>query len=508
MNAGTDDGAYVPRRKRRRADLSSSSATVSQDSHSIGRSTHEASAQQEASWVRQERGIVVEGEHPIPSPIRSFDELELSRDAMSALQSRGVTAPSAVQAQALPCMLQGRDVVALAPTGSGKTLCYILPMFKLLQRLHQHAGPALWKDPSMASTPTAPRALVVVPTRELVDQVVQDLTAFFPGRTPSPVVGVYGGIAVTEQLSQLQQRASDPMVLVATPGRLLHLALRHGATLSLGQVSLLAVDEVDRVLEAPEMEMQLREILQLANNAGRQTLLCSATLPVFLPRLARSAVLRPVTIHVDVANMPSQYPSTWSTGTKDPSTVRLALSESSDVAHDVQFMHPAKKSTRLLGVLRATKQPPVLVFCNTRSSVERVARLLQDEQFHVAPLHGGQSQGYRIQALRAFRAGYVDVLVATDMVSRGLDFPGVETAVLFDIPNTIEDYMHRCGRVGRRQTGDDTGGSGAAGKVTSFLTRECAIAAELKQVLLAARQPVPRELNTPRLFHRVDTLVD
>uniref|UniRef100_A0AAV1V141 RNA helicase n=1 Tax=Peronospora matthiolae TaxID=2874970 RepID=A0AAV1V141_9STRA len=504
MDAGNGGGAYIPRRKRRRAGLSSS-AIGSQANCSIGSLIDEASAEQEASWVRQEQGIVVEGDHPIPPPILSFDELALSPDAISVLRSRGVTTPSAVQAQALPCIFQGRDVVALAPTGSGKTLCYILPLFNLLQRLHQQAGPALGTNSSMVLMPTAPCALVIVPTRELVDQVVQDLAAFFPRRTTPPVVGVCGGIAVVEQLSLLQQRGSDVTVLVATPGRLLHLAQRHGVTLSLGQMSLLVVDEVDRVLETPEMEIQLREILQLANSAGRQTLLCSATLPVFLPRLARSAVLRPVTIYVDVANIPSQTPSTLSSGTKESSAVRLAHSTTSKVVHDVQFMRAATKQARLLGVLRATKQPPVLVFCNTRSSVECVTRLLQDEQFHVAPLHGGQSQGYRTQALRAFRAGYVDVLVATDVASRGLDFPDVGTAVLFDIPNTIEDYMHRCGRVGRH-TKDGPGGSDAAGKVTSFLTRECTIAMELKQVLLAARQSVPRELNMPRIFQPVDTL--
>ncbi|KAG4064300.1 hypothetical protein PC123_g928 [Phytophthora cactorum] len=482
------DGAYIPRRKRRRTEPPTASTAIEDHQH-IAISTYEASTTQETSWLRQERGIAVEGEDPIPPPTRSFSEISLSSGAISVLQSRGVTTPSAIQAQVLPCVFQGRDVVALAPTGSGKTLCYILPMVELLLRLLSEAAPHF---PTVHMMPASPCALAMVPTRELVDQVVQDLATFFLNSTNPPVVGICGGVAVDDQLAELRQHANSPIAIVATPGRLLHLVQCHGATLSLGQISLLVVDEVDRVLDVPEMETQLREVLQLTNAVGRQTLLLSATLPVFLPRLARSAVLRPVTIRVDEANMATQAPFTLS-NQASPVTM-LALSTTSNVVHDVQFIRPAEKPSRLLRVLRATKQPPVLVFCNSRSSVERVARLLRNEQFHVAPLHGGQSQGYRTRALRAFRAGYVDVLVATDLASRGLDLPGVEHVVLFDMPHTIEDYVHRCGRTGRHP-GGDVGASGVSGKATSFLTRECAIAMELKQVLRAARQPLPRELE-------------
>ncbi|KAG3104609.1 hypothetical protein PC121_g652 [Phytophthora cactorum] len=488
------DGAYIPRRKRRRTEPPTASTAIEDHQH-IAISTYEASTTQETSWLRQERGIAVEGEDPIPPPTRSFSEISLSSGAISVLQSRGVTTPSAIQAQVLPCVFQGRDVVALAPTGSGKTLCYILPMVELLLRLLSEAAPHF---PTVHMMPASPCALAMVPTRELVDQVVQDLATFFLNATNPPVVGICGGVAVDDQLAELRQHANSPIAIVATPGRLLHLVQCHGATLSLGQISLLVVDEVDRVLDVPEMETQLREVLQLTNAVGRQTLLLSATLPVFLPRLARSAVLRPVTIRVDEANMATQAPFTLS-NQASPVTM-LALSTTSNVVHDVQFIRPAEKPSRLLRVLRATKQPPVLVFCNSRSSVERVARLLRNEQFHVAPLHGGQSQGYRTRALRAFRAGYVDVLVATDLASRGLDLPGVEHVVLFDMPHTIEDYVHRCGRTGRHP-GGDVGASGVSGKATSFLTRECAIAMELKQVLRAARQPLPRELEVPRIFH-------
>ncbi|KAF1777163.1 P-loop containing nucleoside triphosphate hydrolase [Phytophthora cactorum] len=465
-------------------------STAIEDHQHIAISTYEASTTQETSWLRQERGIAVEGEDPIPPPTRSFSEISLSSDAISVLQSRGVTTPSAIQAQALPCVFQGRDVVALAPTGSGKTLCYILPMVELLLRLLSEAAPHF---PTVHMMPASPCALAMVPTRELVDQVVQDLAAFFHNSTNPPVVGICGGVAVDDQLAELRQHANSPIAIVATPGRLLHLVQRHGATLSLGQISLLVVDEVDRV------DGNAATRGSTAYKRCRSTdivAVCYASR--LLPRLARSAVLRPVTIRVDEANMATQAPFALS-NQASPVTM-LALSTTSNVVHDVQFIRPAEKPSRLLRVLRATKQPPVLVFCNSRSSVERVARLLRNEQFHVAPLHGGQSQGYRTRALRAFRAGYVDVLVATDLASRGLDLPGVEHVVLFDMPHTIEDYVHRCGRTGRHP-GGDFGASGVSGKATSFLTRECAIAMELKQVLRAARQPLPRELEVPRIFH-------
>ncbi|ETI31151.1 hypothetical protein F441_21748 [Phytophthora nicotianae CJ01A1] len=495
------EGAYNPRRKRRRTEPPAASIKI-EHHQPIASSTYEASAKQEVSWFRQERGIAVEGEDPIPPPIRSFSELLLSPDVISLLQSRGVTTPSSVQSQALPCVFQGRDVVALAPTGSGKSLCYILPTVRLLQGLLRQTVLGFDHYSPMSVIPTSPCALVMVPTRELVDQVVQDLAAFFPSSTSPPVVGICGGVAVDDQLAELRQHATSPVAMVATPGRLLHLVQCHAATLSLRRISLLVVDEVDRVLDALDMETQLREILQITNSSGRQTLLLSATLPVFLPRLARSAVLRPVTIRVEEANMATQAPCPLSNqATSATPMTMLALSTTSTVVHDVQFMRLAEKPFRLFRVLRATKHPPVLIFCNSRSSVERVARLLRYEQFHVAPLHAGQSQGYRTRALRAFRAGYVDVLVATDLASRGLDLPGVKHVVLFDMPSTIEDYVHRCGRTGRHPGGDFEV-SGASGKVTSFLTRECAIAMELKQVLSAARQPLPRELEVPKKFHQ------
>lgn len=392
--------------------------------------------------------------------------------------------------QAVPSVLSGRDVIGLASTGSGKSLCFILPLLALLSQQQQQASHSRYAT-------AAPLGLIVVPTRELMEQIFHELSYFVS--TPSPhlpprststsdepqlilrgdaftVLGVCGGIPLQHQVAQLQQHNQSKIdVVVATPGRLLHLIDK--GSLSLQQLRYLVMDEVDRMLDV-EMEPQLRQILHLANTVGRQTLLWSATMPHFLDRLARSAVLNPITIRVGM-------------GASHSGKTPLQITQ------QVLFMRFAEKKARLLQVLRQISQPPVLVFCNSHESVDFVTRLLASEQFHVASLHGDKSQSYRFQVIQAFREGYVDVLVATDLASRGLDFADVEHVVIFDMPHTIEDYVHRCGRTGRRRSTD---GDLVRGKVTAFLTIECSIAKELKQLLQETRQPVPHELEMPSRF--------
>lgn len=413
-----------------------------------------------------------------------------------------------MQAQTIPCVLSGRDVVALAATGSGKTLSYVLPMLVLTARRQHLRAFQQW-----SAAVAAPFALVLVPTRELMSQVLHELLSFpvLPAPStphhplqgipppselrPIPAVGICGGVPVHQQAAWLQTLAHELAAVVATPGRLLHLLDLQA--LDLRRVGYLVLDEVDRMLET-EMEHQLRQILlRCSTDTGgqRQTLLFSATMPYFLDRIVRSAVVNAVTIRVGMGSQ--------GTGAVASASVvrRREAAAVEGIEQRVLFMRFAEKKTKLLEVLRGISRPPVLVFCNSHNSVDFVTRLLQSEQFHVASLHGEQTQAYRFQALEAFREGFVDVLVATDLVSRGLDFRDVDHVVIFDMPHTIEDYVHRCGRTGRRREDDGAGGERrVGGTVTAFLTIECAIASELKKMLEEAKQLVPRELELPSRF--------
>ncbi|TYZ59180.1 hypothetical protein PybrP1_007113 [[Pythium] brassicae (nom. inval.)] len=445
-------------------------------------------AEQQAIWTRLEHGISADASPP--APVESFERMGLPLDVLRVLQTRGIATPTAIQLQAIPAVLSGRDVIGLAATGSGKSLCFLLPLLALLARERQHA------QQGASQYPAAPTGLLVAPTRELMEQLLHELGHFVAreaadsGTEPPQwllrgaafsVLGACGGVSLQHQVTLIRQCVRAIEVVVATPGRLLHL-VEHGSV-SLHRLRYLVFDEVDRMLDI-EMEPQLRRILARSNAAGRQTLLWSATLPPFLDRLARSAVLDPVTIRVGGIGR------------------RLPV----QITQSVLFMRFAEKKQQLLQALRATPAPPVLVFCNARESVDFVARVLQSEQFHAAPLHGDKSQAYRFQVLAAFREGFVDVLVATDVAARGLDFADVEHVIIFDMPHSIEDYVHRCGRTGRRQQQQlQHQQQPSGGRVTAFLTVECSIAAELKQLLEETKQSVPRELEVPSRFQSKQT---
>lgn len=258
-------------------------------------------------------------------------------------------------------------------------------------------------------------------------------------------------------------------VVVATPGRLLDLIGR--SALSLDRLAYLVLDEADRMLDL-NMEQQLRMIIGLAQPVGRQTLLWSATLPHALDRLARSAVLRPITVRV---GMGQQRGGTTAGGVKQR----------------VLFVHTYQKPMRLLELLRATTHPPVIVFCNSHRTVDRVARVLRQEQFHVAALHGELPQAQRFKAMEYFKQGGCDVLVATDLAQRGIDVSSVTHVIQYDLPDSIEAYVHRCGRTGR---------AGQHGQASSLLTLDCSIATELRRVLRENHQPVPVELENTKKF--------
>jgi superfamily II DNA/RNA helicase len=254
-------------------------------------------------------------------------------------------------------------------------------------------------------------------------------------------------------------------VLVSTPGRLIDLINK--GVLKVDRVSYMVFDEADRML-ALEMEVQLRHIVTCCSVCVRQSVLFSATFPPAVERLVRSAVLDPIYIRVGSGNTPAET-----------------------IEQNVVFVHSIQKRHKLLEILRETSKPPVLIFCNSHSTVDFVVKLLREEQFHAAGLHSDKTQPYRFRVMKAFKDGALDVLVATDVASRGIDVSDVTHVILFDMPDTIEDYIHRIGRTGR---------AGKSGKATAFLTLDCKIADDLKKLLKQSRQNIPAELQNTKQF--------
>lgn len=365
--------------------------------------------------------------------------------------------------------MSGRDVIGLAETGSGKTLAYTLPL-------------AIWlKEEPPKKRGESPVALIVVPTRELMQQIFRDVnnllncicidTHIAATQLPKPsgaiqykAAAICGGVSAQ---AQIQEIAAGVDVIVATPGRLLDLCDR--GALSLLGIKYFVLDEVDRML-GMGLEEQLRKVVALVTAESKpcQTLLFSATLPESLQRLARSAVVNPVEIQVGATHVTAP-----------------------NIKHQVLFLHTYEKPRKILEILRQTEFPPVIVFASSIQAVDFLVRHLRKEQFHVAGLHSEKSQEYRFKLMTGFKNGKVDVLVATDLASRGLDIPEVTHVINYDIPDTIEDYIHRCGRTGRMSR---------HGLATSFLTLDCKIAAELRDLLEALEQPLPKELENVKSF--------
>ena len=322
-----------------------------------------------------------------------------------ALQQAGYGAPTPIQQQAVPVLLEGQDVVALAPTGSGKTAAYVLPA---LQRF-------------FAAPPRKPRVLqqlVLVPTRELALQVA-DVFATLGRELPRQprVVCAVGGVSINPQLMALRGGAD---VVVATPGRLLDL-LAHNA-LSLRQVQLLVLDEADRLLELGFGD-ELRQILTELP-IRRQTALFSATFPEQIEALAAA-------------------------GLRAPQRLQAAAQPQPDIEQRAIRVDAGRRVELLLSLLDDPQWRQVLVFVGSIREGERLAGALRKHDIAVQALHGELSQGRRVRALQAFKDGALQVLVATDVAARGIDIAGLPVVVNHELPRSPADYLHRIGRTGR-----------------------------------------------------------
>ena len=389
----------------------------------------------------------------ITSP--TFAELGARQETVAALAASGITHAFAIQEYAIPIALRGTDLIGQAPTGTGKTLGFGVP---LLERL---LAPDEGAD-------GRPQALVVVPARELGLQVARDIAA--AGRTRGVrVLPIYGGVAYEPQTGALHKGVE---IVVGTPGRLLDLA--GNGQLKLDSIHTLVLDEADRMLDLGFLD-DVEKILAMLPS-DRHTMLFSATMPDPIVALARRFLHNPVTIHA--GHTEQTAPS--------PQTKQL-----------IYRTHPLNKVEIVARILQAEGRGLTMIFCRTKRSADRVAQDLDFRGFASAAVHGDLGQGARERALRAFRAGKVDVLVATDVAARGLDVTGVTHVINFDCPEDADAYTHRIGRTGR---------AGATGVAVTFVDWEDMPRWRLIDKSLGLEMPEPPETyhTSPHLFADLD----
>lgn len=325
---------------------------------------------------------------------------------MEGVLAAGYTDPTPIQLRAIPLVLQGRDLIGAAQTGTGKTAAFALP---LISRLGQRG---------------ALRALILEPTRELAAQVetaIRDFARF----TPLRMVVLYGGTGYGRQDQALRQGTD---IVVATPGRLLDQMQR--GMLRLNRIEILVLDEADRMLDMGFLP-DVRRIIERCPRT-RQTMLFSATLPPEIEQLCKWALRNPETVEIGQRRSPAET-----------------------VTHALYPVDIDQKQELLEELLRRTDYDQVLIFCRTKNGADRVARKLQQQGHAVAVLHSSRTQPERERALKGFRDGRYEVMVATDIAARGIDVEQISHVINFDVPHHPEDYVHRIGRTGRAQSVGD-----------------------------------------------------
>jgi ATP-dependent RNA helicase RhlE len=337
----------------------------------------------------------------------TFDSFSLDSPIRRAVADSGYTIPTPIQAKAIPLVLEGRDVLGMAQTGTGKTAAFVLP---ILQRLS--AGPR-----------RAVRALVLSPTRELAEQTTEAIATLGAG-TRIRGTSVYGGVSKQRQIDALRRGAE---IVVACPGRLLDLMADRA--IDLGAVEILVLDEADRMCDMGFLPDVKRILARLP--AKRQTLFFSATMPPEIRSLADGMLRNPVTVQIGIA------------------------APASTVSHALYPVPEGLRAPLLLALLETTATGRVLVFTRTKHRARSLAKTLEKHDYRVAALQGNMSQNARQGAMTGFRAGRYDILVATDIAARGIDVTGISHVINYDMPDTVDAYTHRIGRTGRaEQTGE------------------------------------------------------
>ncbi|UYV38878.1 DEAD/DEAH box helicase [Rhodobacteraceae bacterium D3-12] len=372
-----------------------------------------------------------------------FNELGLPKALLNRVAEMGLSTPTPIQQKAIPLALEGRDVMGLAQTGTGKTFAFGLP---LVARMQEAGG---------RPAPKGVGGLVLAPTRELAKQISESLKELIKG-TPMKVQLIVGGAGINGQIKRLE-RGVD--LLVATPGRLIDLMDRRA--LSLKDTKFLVLDEADQMLDMGFIH-DLRKIAAVIPR-DRQTMLFSATMPKLMAELAQSYLDNPERVQVSPPGKAADK-----------------------IEQEVHFVAKAEKLSLLIELLDKHRDELALVFGRTKHGSEKIKKQLEKAGFAAGSIHGNKSQGQRDRALAAFKSGEIRVLVATDVAARGLDIPQVRHVYNYDLPNVPENYVHRIGRTAR---------AGAEGAAVAFCSPE--EMGELKAIQKVLKMSVPVASGRP-----------
>jgi len=388
----------------------------------------------------------------IPEPVTKFSELEVHELLKLNIQLAGYEKPTPVQKHAVTISLGGRDLMACAQTGSGKTAAFLFPMIHLLMtsKLPQPPKPS---SGFSRRRKAYPYALILAPTRELATQIHQEAEKFTYRTGLRPVV-IYGGADIRQQFRELD-RGSD--IIVATPGRLVDMLERGSVSLSLAHY--LVLDEADRMLDMG-FEPQIRQIVEETDmpKESRQTSMFSATFPKEIQMLAQSFLNDYIFLAVGRVG-----------------------SATENITQRIEYVEEHEKRERLMKILPEC-DGLTLIFVETKRNADALEDWLLREGINATSIHGDRSQGQREQALAMFRCGRCPILVATSVAARGLDIPNVSHVINYEMPNVIDDYIHRIGRTGR---------AGHKGTAIAFIDENCKVLRELYDKLLETKQDVP-----------------
>ena len=351
--------------------------------------------------------------------VKDFSSLELSAPIQKGIEEKGYTTPTPIQIQAIPAVLAGKDVMAAAQTGTGKTAGFTLPILERLSKGNRARA-------------NQARVLILTPTRELAAQIGESVTTY--GRhLPLRSTVVFGGVKINPQMMQLRKGVD---VLVATPGRLLDLYRQNAVNFK--QLEVLVLDEADRMLDMGFIH-DIRKILAVLPSQ-RQTLMFSATFSVEIRNLAKKLVRNPVEISVTPRNTTVKAVKQW-----------------------ICPVDKKQKSALLHHLIKENQWKKVLVFSRTKRGANKLTQYLEKKGISAAAIHGNKSQSARTKALAAFKNDTIRILVATDIAARGLDIDQLPQVINFDLPNVAEDYIHRIGRTGR---------AGATGQAISLVSAD------------------------------------